>query len=85
MVLHSGPPGCAAISDLGAMLLRQAQDSGAVRTDVAFGDLVYVITAISLAIEQEGASKARTGHLVGIFFDGLNNPPGGPGSRAAPT
>ena len=71
MVLQSGTPGCAAISETGAMLLRQAQDSGAVRADVAFNDLVYIITAISLAIEQEGGSGARIGQLADIFFDGV--------------
>lgn len=75
MVLHSGTPGCAAISDTGAALLRQAQDSGAVRDDVSFNDLVYVITAISLAIEQEGGSTARIGQLAGIFFDGMTTRP----------
>ena len=75
MVLQSGTPGCAAISETGAMLLRQAQDSGAVRADIAFKDLVYIITAISLAIEQEGESGARIGQLAGIFFDGVTTRP----------
>jgi AcrR family transcriptional regulator len=75
MVLQSGTPGCAAISGTGAMLLRQAQDSGAVRDDIAFNDLVHMITAISLAIEQEGGSTARIGQLAGIFFDGLTTRP----------
>jgi len=79
MVLQSGTPGCAALSEVGALLLRQAQHSGAVRKDIAFNDLVYMITAISLAIEQEGASKARTAQLVSIFFDGVNSRPGAPG------
>ena len=75
MVLQSGTPGCAAISETGALLLRQAQDGGAVRTDIAFNDLVYVITAISLAIEQEGGSTTRIGQLAGIFFDGVTTRP----------
>lgn len=73
MVLHSGTPGCAAVGEVGAALLRQAQESGVVRTDVGFNDLVYVITAVSLAVEQEGAAAVRVPHLVSLFFDGLNN------------
>jgi len=75
MVLKSGTPGCVAVSETGAMLLGQAQDSGAVRDDIAFTDLVHMITAISLAIEQEGGSTARIGRLTGIFFDGLTTRP----------
>jgi AcrR family transcriptional regulator len=73
MVLHSGTPGCKAIGDVGAALLRQAQENGAVRADVAFNDIVYVITAVSLAVEQEDSAPMRITHLVGLFFDGLNN------------
>jgi len=75
IVLQSGTPGCAAISETGATLLRQAQDSGGVRSDIAFNDLVYMITAISLAIEQEGGSTARIRQLASIFFDGVQARP----------
>lgn len=51
--------------------MRRAQDSGAVRDDIAFNDPVYMITAISLAIGQEGGSTTRIGQLPGIFFDGV--------------
>lgn len=71
MVLHSGTPGCQASGDVGATLLRQAQKSGAVRADVSFNDLVYVITAVSLAVDQEGAAPTRITHLVSLFFDGI--------------
>lgn len=73
MVLHSGTPGCEAIGEVGATLLRRAQASGEVRADVSFHDLVHIITAISLAVEQEGAATARIAHLVSIFFDGIGN------------
>ncbi|MCS0590587.1 TetR/AcrR family transcriptional regulator [Massilia norwichensis] len=71
MVLQSGTPGCQAVGEVGAILLGRAQQCGAVRADVAYTDLVYIITAISLAIEQERASPARIAHLVSIFFEGV--------------
>lgn len=77
MVLQSGVPGCAAVGDLGMTLLRQAQDSGAVRADMAFDDVVHIIAAISLALEQKksGSQPARIAHLAGLFFDGVNSRP----------
>jgi AcrR family transcriptional regulator len=71
MVLQSGTPGCAAVGNVGASLLGRAQKCGAVRADVSFTDLVYIVTAISLALESEGASPARMTHLYSLFFDGL--------------
>lgn len=76
MILQSGTPGCAAVGEVGATLLQAAQESGAVRADVSFTDIVHVITAVSLAVEQEGAVPARIPHLVSLFFDGLNRSPG---------
>jgi AcrR family transcriptional regulator len=73
MVLHSGTPGCDAVGEVGTTLLRQAQQGGAVRADVAFDDLVYMITAVSLAVEQEGAALGRVRHLVSLFFDGIGS------------
>ncbi len=71
MVLQSGTPGCEAVGEVGAQLLSQAQQCGAVRPDVAFTDLVHIMTAISLAIERESERPARIAHLVSIFFDGV--------------
>jgi AcrR family transcriptional regulator len=71
-VLQSGTPGCHATSEEGNRLLRRAQKAGAIRPDVTFDDLVYVATAISLAMEQGGSSKARIAHLVGLFLDGIS-------------
>lgn len=77
MVLQSGTPGCAAVGDLGATLLRQAQDSGAVRTDVAFDDIVHIIAAITLALEQgeDGSAPGRIAHFTRLFFDGVTARP----------
>jgi AcrR family transcriptional regulator len=69
-VIHSGTPGCQAISEEGRRLLRLAQKAGAVRRDVTFEDIVYVATATSLATEQ-GGTKSRIAHLIGLFVDGI--------------
>jgi AcrR family transcriptional regulator len=69
-VLHSGTPGCQATTEEGRRLLRVAQKAGAIRRDVTFEDLVYVVTATSLATEQ-GGTKSRISHLIGLFIDGI--------------
>lgn len=70
-VLQSGTPGCHATTDEGCRLLRRAQEVGAIRRDVSFDDLVCVVTAISLAVEREDASKSRLAHWVDLFLDGI--------------
>lgn len=82
-VLQTGTPGCHATTEEGERLLRQAQAADAVRPDVHFEDLVCMVTAISLALEQEGdqeqegareqegASSPRVRHLTGLFLDGI--------------
>lgn len=70
-VLQVGTPGCHATSQEGMRLLHRAQESGALRQDVSFADLVCVATAISLSVEQEGSPKSRITHLVGMFLNGI--------------
>ncbi|WP_028208710.1 TetR/AcrR family transcriptional regulator [Paraburkholderia nodosa] len=70
-VLQEDTPGCHAGREEGRRLLQRAQKTGAVRKDVSFDDLVCMVTAISLAIEQGGSSKSRVAHLVDLFFDGI--------------
>lgn len=70
-VLQIGTPGCLATSAEGARLLRQAQQSGAVRPDIRFEDVVCIATAISLATEHDSASQARIPHLVAVFINGI--------------
>ncbi|MEX3859396.1 TetR/AcrR family transcriptional regulator [Paraburkholderia sp. BR10923] len=72
-VLQEDTPGCHAGREEGRRLLQRAQKSGAVRKDVSFDDLVCMVTAISLAIEQGGSSKSRVAHLVDLFLDGIGN------------
>lgn len=71
-VLQSGTPGCHATTEEGGRLLRRAQKAGAIRRDVSFDDLVFVATAISLAVEQDDASKSRIAHWVDLFLDGIS-------------
>ncbi len=53
-------------------LIRLAQAAGAIRPDVRYEDFIYVITAISKAIENYGASTSRIGHLVDLFLNGIS-------------
>ena len=68
-VLKSGTPGCKAGSDEGLRLLQRAQEAGAIREDLSLDDLLCMVTAISLAVEQSHSGKARIAHLVDLFFD----------------
>jgi hypothetical protein len=70
-VLQEGTPGCRAGSEEGRRLLERAQKAGAVRKDVSIGDLVCVVTAIALAVEQGGTTRSRVTHLIDLFFDGI--------------
>lgn len=72
-VLREGTPGCHAGREEGRRLLERAQKTGAVRKDVSIDDLVCVVTAIALAIEQGGTTKSRVTHLVDLFLDGIGN------------
>lgn len=70
-VLQSGTPGCDAASKAGCRLLELAQNSGVVRRDVSFDDLVVVAMAISLATEQSSSPKTRIAHLIDLFLGGI--------------
>ncbi|QHC37017.1 TetR/AcrR family transcriptional regulator [Komagataeibacter xylinus] len=71
IVLKTGTPGCLATSKVGQQLLQSAQDSGRVRLDVSFEDVVCIATAISLCVEQNGNSQSRIANLVGVFTGGI--------------
>jgi AcrR family transcriptional regulator len=72
-VLQEDTPGCHAGREEGRRLLQRAQKTGGVRKDVSFDDLVCMVTAISLAVEQGSSSKSRVAHLVDLFLDGIGN------------
>ena len=71
-VIQCGTPGCNAITAEGHRLLQLGQEAGAIRRDVSYEDFIYVVTAISIAIENDGSSKSRIGHLVDLFLNGIS-------------
>ncbi|MGK9175880.1 TetR/AcrR family transcriptional regulator [Yokenella regensburgei] len=70
-VIKCGTPGCNAITAEGHRLLQRGQETGTLRRDVTFEDFIYVITAISIAIENDRSSVSRIGHLVDLFLNGI--------------
>lgn len=72
VVLRIGTAGCVATSEAGARLLAHAQNSGAVRSDISFADIVCVVTAISLATERDNSPQARIARLVDVFMKGIS-------------
>lgn len=71
-VIQCGTPGCNAITAEGHRLLQRGQDAGTIRRDVTYDDLIYVVTAISIAIDNDPTSKSRLGHLVDLFLNGIS-------------
>jgi len=71
IVLKTGTPGCLATSQVGQQLLQAAQEAGEIRADITFDDMVCVATAMSLAIERDGASQSRIAHLASVFTEGM--------------
>lgn len=72
VILQIGTPGCVATSEAGERLLANAQNSGAVRSDISFADIVCVVTAISLATEQDRSPRAHISRLVDVFMKGVS-------------
>lgn len=70
-VLQVGTPGCHATTEEGVRLLDHAQKAEVIRSDITFDDLLYVVTATSLAVEQNASPKSRIAHLVSLFLDGI--------------
>ncbi|MBO9099164.1 MULTISPECIES: TetR/AcrR family transcriptional regulator [unclassified Rhizobium] len=71
-VIQCGTPGCNAITAEGRRLLQRGQEAGTIRRDVTYEDFIYVVTAISIAIENDDPSKSRIGHLVDLFLNGIS-------------
>jgi AcrR family transcriptional regulator len=70
-VIQCGTPGCNAITAEGHRLLQRGQEAGTIRRDVTYEDLIYVVTAVSIAIEHDRSSTSRIGHLVDLFLNGI--------------
>ncbi|CAD7381835.1 TetR/AcrR family transcriptional regulator [Xanthomonas arboricola] len=71
-VIQCGTPGCHAITAEGRRLLQRGQDAGAIRGNVTYEDFICVVTAISLAVENDHSSKSRIGHFVDLFLNGIS-------------
>lgn len=71
-VIQCGTPGCNAITAEGRRVLQRGQEAGTIRRDVTYEDLIYVVTAISIAIDNDRSSKSRIGHLVDLFLNGIS-------------
>ncbi|WP_332877964.1 TetR/AcrR family transcriptional regulator [Massilia sp. S19_KUP03_FR1] len=71
-VIQCGTPGCTAITAEGHRLLQRGQDAGTIRRDVTYEDFIYVVTAISIAIEHDRSSTSRIRHLVDLFLNGIS-------------
>lgn len=71
-VIQHGTPGCNAITEEGNRLLRRGQKAGVIRRDVTYEDFIYVVTAISIAVENDSSSRSRIGHLVDLFLNGMS-------------
>jgi len=71
-VIQCGTPGCNAITAEGHRLLQRGKEAGSIRPDVTYDDLIYVITAISIAIDNDRSSTSRIGHLVDLFMNGVS-------------
>jgi AcrR family transcriptional regulator len=71
-VIQCGTPGCNAITAEGHRLLQRGQEEGSIRSDVTYDDLIYVVSAISIAIDNDPSSVSRIGHLVDLFMHGVS-------------
>ncbi|MCK2238726.1 MULTISPECIES: TetR/AcrR family transcriptional regulator [unclassified Crossiella] len=62
----------AMISEAGGELLRRAQRAGAVRNEVGLGDLLTLVSAISLLTEQAPDGAATASRLLTLALDGIH-------------
>lgn len=59
------------LREAGEGLLRRAQESGAVRSDVSIGDLMQLTNAIALAAEQTPGDRELPDRLLALTLRGL--------------
>ncbi|SOD64511.1 transcriptional regulator, TetR family [Streptomyces zhaozhouensis] len=63
---------CTAMREVGAELLRRAQESGTVRADVSPADFFVLVTGVAWAHEQCAPdAPERVARLLDLLFDGL--------------
>jgi AcrR family transcriptional regulator len=70
-VIQHGTPGCIAITAEGQRLLRRAQETGIVRADASFDDIICVVSAIAIAVEKDTSPTIRIAHLVDLMLTGM--------------
>jgi AcrR family transcriptional regulator len=70
-VIQCGTPGCKAITAEGQRLLQSAQEAGVFREDANFEDIICVVSAIAIAVEQDHAPALRVAHLIDLLLSGL--------------
>lgn len=70
-VIQHGTPGCMAITAEGQRLLQRAQEAGVIRGDAGFDDIICVVSAIAIAVENDGAPAPRVAHLVDLLLSGM--------------
>jgi len=70
-VLQIGTAGCLATTEEGVRLLAAAQNSGVIRPEISFDDMVCVVTAVSLATERDPSPGENIARLLNMFIDGL--------------
>lgn len=73
-VLQTGTAGCQASQVEGERLLARARQAGVLREDVAISDLVCIIIAVALAIEQDPDSAQRADRRIDLFLGGIGRP-----------
>jgi hypothetical protein len=66
-----GPDCHQTILDAAARLVRRAQQAGAVRDDLATGDMVLLIAGIALATAHGGTAPERPDRLLALALDAL--------------
>ena len=62
---------CDALHEIGAKLLRRAQESGAVRADTEIDDLLRLVNAIGLATEDAPDRERQSDRLFALIMQGL--------------
>lgn len=70
-VIQHGTPGCNAITEEGERLLKRTKETGIVREDISFDDIVCVVSAIAIAVEKDSEPVPRVAHLVDLLINGM--------------
>ncbi|HEY7145930.1 MAG TPA: TetR family transcriptional regulator [Streptosporangiaceae bacterium] len=64
------------LREAAGVVLRRAQQAGAVRPDTDCKDLLRLVHGISMAVEREPADSGQAQRLLALVLDGLRHQPG---------